>query len=275
MAGQADSDDADLLDARGVTFAHTAMSPRIGPLDLSVRRGELVGVLGPNGAGKSTLLRLVVGLLRPQHGEISIAGQRLSTMSPAARARLIAFLPQNPEAPAAATVEEIVRLGRHPHRGWSIFESPHDLEVVQAALARTGTSTFAARRLDTLSGGEAQRVHLAAALAQEPKLLVLDEPTANLDLHQQLKIFTLLAELTRNEHLAVLVVTHDLNLSAQFCDRVVVLRAGQMAAVGPPAAALRRDVLTEVYGVRFHEVALPGRAVPGLLALEPSEGVAS
>jgi iron complex transport system ATP-binding protein len=262
------SGNTELLEARAIEFTYGPDAPALGPLSFAVRPGQLVGVLGPNGAGTSTLMRLAVGLQRPTCGEVLLAGRPIREYSAQARAQRIAFLPQHPEAPGSTTAEEIVRLGRHPFRGWGIFESALDLRVVQEAMRRTATLGFAQRRMDTLSGGESQRVHLASALAQQPKLLVLDEPTADLDLRHQLQIFVLLKKLTREDGLAAIVVTHDVNLAAQFCDIALVLNQGRMALSGSPVDVLQPERLSEVYGVRFHAVPIPGREVPGLLALE-------
>lgn len=263
--------DPAILEARAIEFRHSAEAPLLGPVSFTVGARQLVGVLGPNGAGKSTLLRLAAGLLRPARGELLLSGRPTTAYSAGVRARQLAFLPQHPQAPGATTGEEIVRLGRHPYRGWGIFESPQDLHVVREVMGRTDTLAFAVRRMDTLSGGEAQRVHVAAALAQQPRLLVLDEPTADLDLRQQLRIFMLLRSLTRDDGLAALVVTHDVNLAAQYCDHVLVLDQGRVALNGRPADVLQPDRLAGVYGVRFQSVTIPSSAAPAVVAVGLAE----
>lgn len=227
----------------------------LGPVDLSVEPGHLWGVIGPNGAGKSTLLRLAVGLWRPTGGVIRLSGRPLADMSARGRAQMTAFLPQQPVAPPFATAGEIVLMGRFPHRRYFLFESADDLAAARAAMEATDTARYANRPMGTLSGGEAQRVHLAAALAQQPKLLVLDEPTAALDLYYQLAVFESLRSQVDATRLSVIVVTHDLNLAGRFCDRLLLLDDGKPAACGRCDDVLGADVLERVYRVRF---ATPG-----------------
>jgi iron complex transport system ATP-binding protein len=249
-------------------FGYPESAPLFTGLDLDVRAGELLAIVGPNGAGKSTLLRLLVGILTPTQGEVALHGRPLSDWLGRERARRIALLPQDPLAPPDMTVAEVVRLGRHPYMGLRIFESPDDLAVVDQALSATQTLEFANRPMSTLSGGEAQRVHLAAALAQQPAVLALDEPTSSLDLAHQLRIFRLLRDLTRTASLAAVVVTHDVNLAGRFADRLCVLHRGAVAAVGTPADTMRAPLLAEVYGVRFSIVDVAGASAPLLIAHE-------
>ncbi len=223
----------------------------LGPVDLAVQRGEFWGVLGPNGAGKSTLLRVMVGLLVPSAGEVRLAGRPLRQTPSRDRARHVAFLPQQPFAPAFATAAEVVLLGRHPHRRSVLFDSAEDLAAVQHVMQATATAAFADRRMETLSGGEAQRVHVAAALAQQPRVLVLDEPTAALDLYHQFAIFDLLRQHARDTGLSIVAATHDVNLAGRYCDRILLLHDGRPAACGPCDAVLCPLVLQAVYHVRF------------------------
>ena len=223
----------------------------LGPVDLSVEPGHLWGVIGPNGSGKSTLLRLVVGLWRPTGGVIRLSGRPLADVSARRRARMTAFLPQQPMAPPSATAGEIVLLGRFPHRRHFLFESADDLAAAHAAMEATDTARYVNRPMGTLSGGETQRVHLAAALAQQPKLLVLDEPTAALDLYYQLAVFESLRSQVDATGLSVIVVTHELNLAGRYCDRLLLLDDGKPAACGRCHEVLEADVLERVYRVRF------------------------
>ena len=255
-----------ILRARRLTYGFAPGEPFLGPLDMDLTRGALHGVVGPNGAGKSTLLRLLVGLLSPADGEIKLGDRALRATPAGERARRIAFLPQHPVAPPSATAGEIVRLGRHPYRRFGLFESAEDLEVVRQSMTLTETLSFSTRRMETLSGGEAQRVHLAAALAQQPELLALDEPTSDLDLYHQLRIFRLLREWTRTRNLAVVAVTHDLNLAAQYCDQITVLHAGRLVGQGPPEVVLVADNLEPVYGVRFATAQTEELPTPWLMA---------
>lgn len=245
-----------MLEADGLRYGFDIRPDFLGPVSMAVARGQVWGVVGPNGAGKSTLLRLLVGLIRPAQGTIHLKGRPMTRMSVRERARAIAFLPQRPPVSPFTTGGEIVLLGRFPHRRYHLFESADDFEAARRAMAATETAIFANRAMDTLSGGEAQRVHLAAALAQQPELLILDEPTAGLDLYHQFHVFELLRDQVRQTGLTVIVVTHDLNLAGRFCDRVLLLDDGRVAASGTPNDVLQPRVLEAVYGVRF--VSYPG-----------------
>ena len=240
-----------ILVADNLRFAFDDGRWRVDGVSLKLSPGELICVVGPNGAGKSTLLRLIVGLLKPITGRIELNRRPLDEYSPIERAQLVAYLPQSPGAPAGLSVEDLVRLGRHPHRRFGLFESTDDMSVVASAISLTRMNEFAERALTTLSGGEAQRAHLSAALAQEPRLLVLDEPTANLDLLHQLRIFGLLRSLADNQQIAVIAVTHDLNTARSFADRVLLLDGGRPAAFGTPQQVLTTERLESVYQVQF------------------------
>jgi iron complex transport system ATP-binding protein len=249
-----------------LSFAYRGADPLLTGLSVEIHAGRLLALVGPNGAGKSTLLRLLSGLLAPTGGEILLDGRALTAWRPLERARRIALLPQHPQAPPDIRAGEVVRLGRHPYLGLRVFESARDLSVVGEAMRITATAEFASRQMGTLSGGEAQRVHLAAALAQQPAVLALDEPTSDLDLAQQLRIFELLRALTRQQQLAVITVTHDLNLASRFADTLCVLHNGRIVAAGPPADILRDPILTDVYGVHFQRFETGGGAPPLLVA---------
>ncbi|MCB9851020.1 MAG: ABC transporter ATP-binding protein [Phycisphaerales bacterium] len=261
-----------ILQATALRFGYPHARVLLDGVDFTARAGELVAIVGPNGAGKSTLLRLLAGLLSPTAGTITLAGRKLRRMRATTRARQLALLPQNPPTPADITVAEVVRLGRYPYLGMHVFESPDDLAVVDNAMKATGVDVFATRRVTTLSGGEAQRVHLAACLAQQPRVLMLDEPTSDLDLAHQLRIFRLLRELTRRDQLAVVVVTHDLNLATRFADVACVLHHGNVVASGAPRDVLREAILGPVYGVRFAEVVASGETVLVAHERDASEG---
>jgi iron complex transport system ATP-binding protein len=232
----------------------------LGPISLRIDIGQCWAVVGPNGAGKSTLLRLIAGLYAPQAGRIELSGRDLAGYSRRARARQIAFVPQRADCDFELSVREVVLMGRFPHRSFGFFESAEDHRLAEEAMARTTTLEFADRPISTLSGGEAQRVHIAAALAQRPPLLLLDEPTASLDLQHERLIFELLARQAGDNRLAVVVVTHDINLAADFCTHALLLHQGKAIASGPPQTVLRPDLLNPVYGVDLEAVAAPGRA---------------
>ncbi|HNQ23143.1 MAG TPA: ABC transporter ATP-binding protein [Phycisphaerae bacterium] len=245
------------LSVKGVRFGYPAGPEFLGPIDLRLGRGECWAIVGPNGAGKSTLLRLLAGLLRPRRGTIELEGAALAALSARERARRVALIPQQVRSDIEDTARGLVLLGRFPHRSFGLFETAHDLAVAERALALTETLDFAERPLCTLSGGEAQRVHVAAALAQEPRLLLADEPTASLDVQHQLTIFRILRGQAVREGVTVVVVTHDVNLAAQFCTHVLVLDNGRIVACGPPAEVVRAQVLSPIYNTPLVEACAP------------------
>jgi iron complex transport system ATP-binding protein len=229
--------EAPLLVAEGIEFG-------FGPaIFLSIERlevhpGELVGLLGPNGAGKSTYLRLMAGLATPRRGVVYICGQRVEKVSPEARARWLAWVPQRSETPFEWTVSEMVSLGRHPHHGRAWRDGTKDREVVERALASVGLSTLRRRAVGTLSGGEWQRALIGRALAQEARVLLLDEPVASLDLGYQRRIYELVRSLCRDHRVGAIVADHHVDLQAAFCDRVVLMDDGRVVAQGTPSEVL-------------------------------------
>jgi ABC-type cobalamin/Fe3+-siderophores transport system ATPase subunit len=247
-----------LLRVIDLTFGFPQRRDFLKPVQIDVNRGERWGIIGPNGAGKSTLLRLLAGLLTPDGGRVLLGGHPIDAMSHRDRARLVSFTPQDLPRDLPTTARDIVLMGRYPHRGLGLFETAADHEIARHAMEVTRTAEFADRSLATLSGGEAQRVHLAAALAQQPAVLLLDEPTAALDLYHQIEIFSLLERLSSDQHVAIVIVTHDLNLAARYCTHVLLLNDGRTVSNGPPDQVIRPAVLEPVYGVELHESAIPG-----------------
>jgi iron complex transport system ATP-binding protein len=219
--------------------------------------GSRTGVLGPNGCGKTTLLKLLAGVLRPDRGSVSLDDRPLASLSRREAARRMALVPQQTHPVFDYTVLELVLMGRHPHLGAFTLEGPRDLAIAREALAATGAAHLAGRLYASLSGGEQQRVVIAAALAQEPSILLLDEPTTALDLRAQVEVTALLAGLARDRRVTLVIATHDLNLAAALCDRLVVLRDGRLLAEGPTADLLTAPLVHRLYGidadVRFHE----------------------
>ena len=218
-------------------------------LTLEIRDGEVVALVGPNGSGKSTLLRALARVLTPRHGVVYLDGKSMREWPTREVARRLALLPQGPTLAADLTAEELVRLGRSPHQGLLGLPTREDDEAVRRAIAETGIEAMARRRVSELSGGERQRVWVAMALAQEPQVLLLDEPTTFLDLNHQLEVLDLLRYLNGERGLTVVMVLHDLNQAARYCGRVVVLREGEVYADGTPAAVLTPKTLREVFGV--------------------------
>lgn len=221
-------------------------------VSLSVSGGELVGLIGPNGAGKSTLLRIVSGLWTDIDGTVLLLNQPLMRYSPRQIAQIVAQVPQITALDFPFTVQQIVLMGRNPHLGRFEIETERDRRLVERAMSRTQTSEFAPRLIGTLSGGERQRVLIARALTQEPRLLLLDEPTANLDIQYQIGILELVRALVREDGLGAVVAVHDLELAARFCDRVVLLQDGSVSAVGTPEEVLKPDRLLAAYGIAAH-----------------------
>jgi iron complex transport system ATP-binding protein len=216
---------------------------------LSVERGELVGILGPNGSGKTTLLKLLGGIYRPTSGSVTLDDRPVAEWSHREIARRIAFVPQETFAPFDFTVLDIVLMGRFPHLGAFALEGPEDLAIARRALTATGTAPFEARAFSTLSGGEKQRVVIASALAQSTQLLLLDEPTASLDIGHQIEVQLLLQHLNAGQGVTMLLSTHDLNLAAALCRRLVLLKEGQVLASGPTEDVLTPAAVRALYGV--------------------------
>ena len=236
-----------LVEVEGASFAYG----RRGALDrvsFRARAGELVGLVGPNGAGKSTLVRLVAGLAAPTAGTVHLAGFDPATAPRRAVARIAALVPQEPRFAWPFTVREAVMMGRAPRQGLLGLPTRLDHGAVAGALEACDLVHLADRRLDALSGGERRRVFFARALAQEPRVLLLDEPTAFLDLAHQVAAMRM-AEVAARGGLCVVAVLHDLNLAAASCDRLVVLSRGRVVAEGAPAEVLTADRVREVWGV--------------------------
>ena len=273
-----------MLQAADVWFGYEAAVPVLRGISLAVVPGAIVGILGPNGSGKTTLLRLLAGTRHPQRGAITLNGAPLERFSRAALARRMAVVPQETHLAFDYTVAEVAMMGRYPHLGAFEIEGPSDIEVVDEALDATGTLPLKHRSFATLSGGEKQRVVIAAALAQIVRLedesrgfrlppsreasadhrslgeggqaeeaeagyLLLDEPTASLDLAYQLEIAALLTRLRDERHVAIVISTHDLALAATLCERIALIRRGEIVAAGPTAETLTRERIRQVYGV--------------------------
>jgi iron complex transport system ATP-binding protein len=242
-----------MLELANVSFSYGSLSDGVGPVLRSISaqlaRPELVALVGPNGAGKSTLVNVLAGRLRHYGGHCRIYGSDLATMKRAELCRLIAHVPQQRIDDVPFTVEEVVLTGRTPH-GNGLFESDEDLAAVESALALTHLEPFRNRLFSQLSGGEQQRVLVAAALAQAAPILLLDEPGAHLDPENQTALWDLLGKL-RDSGKLILIVTHHLNLAAQRADRVWVLSQGLLVADAPPADAMRPEQMSSVFHVPF------------------------
>ena len=223
--------------------------PGVQGITVDVERGSVVGILGPNGSGKTTLLRLLAGMLRPESGAVTLNGTNLGSLARAALARSIAVVPQETHLAFDYSVLEIALMGRYPHLGTFELEGPRDVAIAREALAATGTLGLERRSFATLSGGEKQRVVIASALAQQAEILLLDEPTASLDLGYQFDIAALLARLNRERGLTIVVATHDLNFAASLCHSIVMLAEGRVVAAGPTGDTLTSMSIQALYGV--------------------------
>jgi iron complex transport system ATP-binding protein len=247
-----------LLAAEGVGFGYGA-SPVLADVGLALAPGELVGLIGANGSGKTTLVRCLAGVVAPHAGRVLLDGVMLATLTRHQRARAIAFVPQDPRVEFPFTALEVVLMGRAPYLSGLGFAAPRDVALAREALALLELGGLEGRVLDALSGGERQRVFLARALVQEPRVLLLDEPTTHLDLRHQATILEAVRRRVRAQGLAALAVLHDLNLAAVACDRLLLLAGGRIAAAGNADAVLTPENLVAAFGARVHV----GRSGPG------------
>ncbi len=260
-----------ILRAESVSVRYPAApADALAGVDLSLSAGELVAVAGPNGCGKTTLVRALLGLVPVLRGTVTLDGKPVAAWRRAELAQAVALVPQREETPFSWRVEAMVGFGRYARRGALSPMTSEDRAAVERALERCDVSMLARRRVETLSGGEWQRVRIARALAQEPRLLVLDEPTASLDLGHEMELFELVSGLVA-EGLAALVVSHHLNLVARYAGRMLLLDDGRAAAAGPPAAVLQAELLSRVFRWPVAIVALEEGA-PQVVPLRPAAG---
>lgn len=250
-----------------------ADQPVLRGLSLEARESELVGIVGPNGAGKTTLLKLVSGVLRPLQGRIHVGGRDLSTLSSAERARAVSVVPQGPQLPPSFRVADVVLMGRNPHLKLLQWEGRRDVEIATRAMELTKTVDLADRTVGSLSGGERQRAQVAMALAQEAPLMLLDEPTSDLDLAHQTAIMDLVRDVQAQKGGAVLAAMHDLTLAAQYCDRLVMLSEGSAYADGHPGEVLTKAAIKDVYDADVFIMPHPQGGTPVVLPV--SQGVAT
>lgn len=235
-----------ILTLEGVSFSYNG-SFRLTEINLSVERGDFTGIIGPNGSGKSTLIKLMAGYIRPQAGTVRLAGKPLGKLERRAVARQVAVVSQGVQTGFAFTVEEMVRLGRLPHLGRWSAEGPGDTQAVERALAMAQLEGYRTRLFSRLSGGEAQRVLVAQALAQEPEILLMDEPTTYMDMAFQQEMFTLMTKLNQ-EGITVVAVLHDVNMAALYCKELVAIKAGKIYTIGAPNQVITRENILAVYG---------------------------
>lgn len=239
-------------------------------VSLVAEPGRVTGLVGPNGAGKTTLLRAISGSVAPVAGEVRIDGRPVRAMGSRERARLIASVAQVPAIPSGFPALEVVLMGRNPHLGLLQWEGKKDLEIALAAMELTRTREFADRAIETLSGGERQRVFVARALAQDASVLLLDEPTAHLDVGVQVSVMETIVDVMKAKSLTVLVAMHDLTLAAQYCDHIVVMTGGSIRAAGPPAAVLTASLVSATFQVDANVIENPAGGGPVVVLVRRS-----
>lgn len=222
--------------------------PVLDSVSFSVNEGEFFIIIGPNGSGKTTLVKAISGAFKPRKGEIEFLGRSMQGASRRVLARNVAVVPQTPPADVPFTAAEVVLMGRSPHLGLLAVEKRKDLEAAERAMSFTNVQHLAGRRLDQLSAGERQRVLIARAICQQPRIIVLDEPTAPLDLAHQIQVMDLLERLRTEEGITVIMVSHDLNLAAMYADRLLLLKGGSVVSLGRPVEVLTFQTLEQAYG---------------------------
>ena len=238
-----------VLDVQGLSGGYSAQA-LIQQLYLALDRGTWMSLVGPNGSGKSTLLKLLTRILTPLAGCVYLNGRSIHEAPTKAIAQTMAFLPQQQTVPQGLTVHQLVGLGRSPHQDWWEWNlSNQDLEIVDRCLQQVRLHDFCDRPVEDLSGGERQRAFLALALAQEPKVLLLDEPTTYLDVHYQLELLELLKQLNKMHHLTIVTVLHELNLAARYSDRIAILNAGRLHSIGTPDVVMTPKMLADVFKI--------------------------
>lgn len=256
------TDKVPALEVDAVSFRYGAI-PVLSNVSFSVHPGEFVGIIGPNGSGKSTLLRLLSGAIHPQVGVVRLDGRPLRELSRREAARQIAVVPQETTFTFAFTALEVVLMGRSPHLGRFSLEGPEDVEVARQSMEATDTWQLRSRSMDEVSGGEKQRIVIARALAQQPAILLLDEPTTALDVRHQVDIYRLLQKLHDEAGHTIMLVSHDLNLSARACERLILLDDGKIRSDGLPEAVVEPKTLSDVYetDLQVHTDPLTGAPV--------------
>ncbi len=245
-----------------VAYGHTMV---VKDVTFQVMPGEMVGLIGPNGSGKSTIIKAISRVISLRSGKIFLDGKDVFKMRRGDLARLIGVVPQMSILPSAFTAFEIVLMGRNPHLGLLQYESAKDMAITWQAMARTSTQPLAERIVCELSGGEIQRVVVARALAQEPKSILLDEPTANLDIRHQIEILDLIKNLCLENNLMVVIALHDLNLASQYCDRLILINNGKVHAQGTPVEVINSQNIKEVYGTDGCVYTHPANGLPAVL----------
>ncbi len=244
-----DKKSPEILKAEGIFFSY-GKEPVLDDLDLNVGKGDFIGLIGPNGSGKTTLLKLLMQILSPSKGKVFLEGRAMEEMKRREISQRIAFVPQEENTNFVFSALEIVLMGRSPYLKGFQMEGDHDIKVTKEAMSITDCWQFKDRDIYTLSGGERKRVFIARALAQEPEIMLMDEPTTHLDLNHQIEIMEKMLELNK-AGLTIIMVSHDINLAASFCTKIAVLKDGKIITSGKPAEIVNPELLESVYGCRL------------------------
>ena len=254
------------IEAESISFSYKG-NQVISNIDIRIQSGEFISIIGPNGSGKTTLLKIFQGILIPSHGSLTSSGRSIADMSPRERAKLISVVPQNPEIPKWMTLSDFVMLGRNAHLGLFKWEREKDIKVVKSAMTMTDIWDISHRKLSEVSGGEMQRAMIALAIAQSSPVMLLDEPTANLDLKRQIDTLSLIKKnhIIR-EGITVLAI-HDLTLAGQLSDRIIMLDDGNIVADGTPEQVLTKQNLEPVYGLKMNIIPHPLTQTPVVLPM--------
>jgi len=237
------------IDVKEISFRYAAQWV-IEDLSFHVEGGEFWGIIGPNGSGKTTLLKILYGLIDPQRGRVLIDGGELRRMKRSDIAKKIAVVPQETQISFPFTSLEVVLMGRSPYLRRLQFEGRDDFEIAETAMRLTDTLHFSRRSINELSGGERQRIFIARALAQEPEIILLDEPTSNLDINYQVEFYDLISRLNREKKLTILTVSHDINLASEYCQKIILLSGGRIFKMGSPREVMAEEPIRQVYGSR-------------------------
>ncbi|RJS83904.1 ABC transporter ATP-binding protein [Candidatus Bathyarchaeota archaeon] len=251
------------LEIRGVNFSYDSR-PVLEDVTMSVDEGNVVSLVGPNGSGKTTLLKCINKILKPKKGVVLVEEKDVREMKLKELAKLLGYVPQISVSSFPSTVFDTVLLGRRPYINWSV--SPKDREIASQTLALMGIEDLALRHLNELSGGERQKVIIARALAQEPQVILLDEPTSNLDIKHQLEVLGIIRSVVKKKRIAALIAIHDLNLASRFSDKIILLHKGKIYDAGEPAKVLTQENIRIVYGV---EVEINNSGTPYIIPLTP------
>lgn len=241
-----------MIHVNNISFSYANGAQALKDVAFTCEPGTITGIIGPNGSGKTTLIKVIAGLLKPSAGEIFLDGRPIGDRSVSERSREMAYVAQSEQIPFPFKAFEVVLMGRAPYRRSLAFESGRDIAVALEAMQSTESEAFAGRSIFELSGGERQRVVLARALAQEPSVMLLDEPTSSLDIRHKVGFYGVLKKRCREAGLVTLAAMHDINLASLICDRIVLIKGGKLASSGSPHDVLVKDMLDEAFGADLH-----------------------